>query len=400
MKNLLKKIAALVLSASLLVMPGEALAQFAPGPPGTGTGTVTSVGLAMPSIFTVSSSPVITVGTLTATLNSAAQNAFFAGPIGASGTPTFRSIGAADLPGSGIVTGGVITGTFPALTIGASQIVTGMIGAGAVATNQMALMPDATIHSNISGVSAVPSNNTITAVLDKQLGSTNGNIPVRTAGVWTSATPQSTIPAASLTGSQLVNATVTTTQIAPAAITTAQLATPAASGASMVLLGSVTGSGLTDLHLNGLMSSTYDAYKLIFTAIAPSTATALPVIQWGNGGTYVVGTAYAYGAWVVNVAGTTAAVNSASSGGIALSNGLPTTATLPMSGSAEFSGISNASIYKPVNFSTRWSDGTTWASSNGVGLYGGATTAFTDVRLTMTAGNISGTLYLYGIRPN
>ena len=61
-------------------------------------GTVTSVGLSMPSIFTVSNSPVTTSGTLTATLNSQSQNLVFASPNGSSGTPTFRSLVIADLP--------------------------------------------------------------------------------------------------------------------------------------------------------------------------------------------------------------------------------------------------------------------------------------------------------------
>lgn len=63
-----------------------------------GGGSVTSVALAMPSIFTVSGSPVTTSGTLTATLNSQAANTFLAAPDGASGTPTFRTIVAADIP--------------------------------------------------------------------------------------------------------------------------------------------------------------------------------------------------------------------------------------------------------------------------------------------------------------
>ncbi len=63
-----------------------------------GGGSVTSVALAMPSIFTVSGSPVTTSGTLTATLNSQAANTFLAAPNGASGTPTFRTIVAADIP--------------------------------------------------------------------------------------------------------------------------------------------------------------------------------------------------------------------------------------------------------------------------------------------------------------
>jgi len=61
-------------------------------------GSVTSVGLSMPSIFTVSNSPITGSGTLTATFNSQSANTFFASPNGSSGVPSFRSIVAADIP--------------------------------------------------------------------------------------------------------------------------------------------------------------------------------------------------------------------------------------------------------------------------------------------------------------
>ena len=63
-----------------------------------GTGTVTSVGLSLPAIFTVSGSPVTTTGTLTAALASQTANYFFAAPNGSAGAPTFRAIVAADVP--------------------------------------------------------------------------------------------------------------------------------------------------------------------------------------------------------------------------------------------------------------------------------------------------------------
>lgn len=62
------------------------------------SGTVTSVGLSLPGIFTVSGSPVTTSGTLTGTLASQAANQVFASPNGSAGTPAFRSLVAADLP--------------------------------------------------------------------------------------------------------------------------------------------------------------------------------------------------------------------------------------------------------------------------------------------------------------
>lgn len=56
------------------------------------TGTVTSVALSLPSIFTVSGSPVTNSGTLSASLNSQAQNLVLASPTGSGGTPAFRSL--------------------------------------------------------------------------------------------------------------------------------------------------------------------------------------------------------------------------------------------------------------------------------------------------------------------
>ena len=61
-------------------------------------GTVTSVGLSLPSQFTVSNSPVTGSGTLTGTWASATANYVFAGPSAAAGTPTFRALIADDIP--------------------------------------------------------------------------------------------------------------------------------------------------------------------------------------------------------------------------------------------------------------------------------------------------------------
>jgi hypothetical protein len=57
------------------------------------SGGVTSVALALPSIFTVSGSPVTTTGTLTGTLVTQANNLVFAGPTtGGPSTPAFRAL--------------------------------------------------------------------------------------------------------------------------------------------------------------------------------------------------------------------------------------------------------------------------------------------------------------------
>lgn len=96
-----------------------------------GTGTVTSVGLSLPAIFTVSGSPVTTTGTLTAVLASQTANYFFAAPDGSAGAPTFRAIVAADVP------------TLNQNTTGTASNVTGIVavanGGSGQATAQLAM---------------------------------------------------------------------------------------------------------------------------------------------------------------------------------------------------------------------------------------------------------------------
>lgn len=62
-------------------------------------GTVTSVGLSLPSIFTVGSTPITSSGTLTGTLTTQNANLVFAGPVtGSASTPGFRTLALADIP--------------------------------------------------------------------------------------------------------------------------------------------------------------------------------------------------------------------------------------------------------------------------------------------------------------
>ena len=80
--------------------------QFAWTTLGGGSGTVTSVAMTVPSIFSLSGSPITTSGTLAVTLASQTANFVFAAPDGSSGTPTFRALVAADLPVVTIAKGG------------------------------------------------------------------------------------------------------------------------------------------------------------------------------------------------------------------------------------------------------------------------------------------------------
>jgi hypothetical protein len=78
------------------------------------SGTVTSVGLSMPSIFSVSNSPVSSTGTLTVALANQNAKKFFAGPTNGNGanTPTFRDMTKEDVPAlNGVVVLTTATGT-------------------------------------------------------------------------------------------------------------------------------------------------------------------------------------------------------------------------------------------------------------------------------------------------
>jgi hypothetical protein len=68
----------------------------------TGGGSVSSVGLTMPAIFSVSGSPITTSGTLGVTYVTQSANTIFAGPTsGGVSAPAFRSLVTADFPASG-----------------------------------------------------------------------------------------------------------------------------------------------------------------------------------------------------------------------------------------------------------------------------------------------------------
>lgn len=66
---------------------------------GYGPGTVTSVALSLPNLFSVSGSPVTSSGTLSASLATQTANYILAGPTtGSAAAPTFRALVAGDIP--------------------------------------------------------------------------------------------------------------------------------------------------------------------------------------------------------------------------------------------------------------------------------------------------------------
>jgi hypothetical protein len=62
-----------------------------------GSGTVTSAGLTMPSMFNVTGSPITTAGTIGITMAAQAAGTVLAAPAAATGTPSFRQLAASDI---------------------------------------------------------------------------------------------------------------------------------------------------------------------------------------------------------------------------------------------------------------------------------------------------------------
>lgn len=116
-------------------------------------GTVTSVGLSLPAIFTVTGTPVTGAGTLTATYASQSANLFLASPNGASGAPAMRALVAADLP-SAITsnTSGTAAGLSATLAVGSGGTGATTANAARVAINQgvVVLTPGTTVATDAS----------------------------------------------------------------------------------------------------------------------------------------------------------------------------------------------------------------------------------------------------------
>jgi len=170
-----------------------------------GQGTVTSVGLALPSDFRVSGSPVTTTGTLTAAWNAVVANVVFAGPAsGSDDQPAFRQLVSADLPdpGAGLKGGvqafsapshsfltGIGTDAVPtAAQPSASDLTNGTTGSGALvlATSPALVSPNLGTPSaiNLSNATDLPS----TALPDVVTAGTNTKLTYDAKGRITAGT--------------------------------------------------------------------------------------------------------------------------------------------------------------------------------------------------------------------
>src|ERR1017187_4709404 len=195
----------------------------------SGSGTVTSVGLTLPNIFSVSGSPVTTTGSLTATLATQAANLVFAGPTtGADAAPTFRLLVAADIPALPYGTG----------TVTSVSVVSANGFAGTVAT--ATTTPAITLTTTITGI--LSGNGTAISA-----ASTTGSGSVVLATSPTLVTPALGTPSA-LVGT---NITGTAAGLTAGTVTTnANLTGVVTSVGNTTSFGSSTGSGAVVLAIS------------------------------------------------------------------------------------------------------------------------------------------------------
>ena len=104
-----KFLIAVVIAMVIALLPIGIMGAITNQSSGSG-GTVTSVGLSLPSEITVSNSPVTSSGNLTGVWASETAKTFLAAPNAANGTPSFRTIAASDIPTLNQSTSGTAAG--------------------------------------------------------------------------------------------------------------------------------------------------------------------------------------------------------------------------------------------------------------------------------------------------
>lgn len=310
---------------------------------GGGGGTVTSVALTVPSILSVSGSPITTSGTLAVTFATQSANVVFAGPTsGAAAVPTFRALVAADVPTLNQNT----TGSAASLTTARNIAITG----------------DLAWNVNFDG---------------------SGNV-----------TAAGTLANSGVTAASYTYSTIT--------VDAKGRVTAASSGPApgLVLLEEHTASSSASLNFTTAISSTYDEYVIEFVNIIPATNAVNFWMRMSTdgGSTYDSGTNYSYiVAYFNRFGGALAGVDSGGTKILLAGSAIDNTSTAGVTGKISLFSPGSTSLRKNIV-------GQLGIITSGVveveqcsGWYQ-STTAVNAFQFLFSSGNISsGTIRVYGL---
>ena len=256
-------------------------------------GTVTSVALSLPSIFTVSGSPVTGTGTLTGTFNTQTANYVFAGPTtGAAATPTFRALVSADIPSLSYVssiTSSTLTvaGTSSIPTI---NLTSGIVTAGT--TGSATLIPVVTVdtYGRVTSITtAANPQGTVTSVAALTLGTTGTDLSSTVANGTTTPVITLNVPTASASNRGALSAADWTTfNNKGSGSVTSVSGTGTVNG--ITLTGTVTSSG--SLTLGGTLGSIANSQLSNSTISGVSLGGNLFSLTAGTGVSFSAGTTY------------------------------------------------------------------------------------------------------------
>lgn len=235
----------------------------------TGTGSVTSVGMTVPSFLSVAGSPITTAGSLDVTLATQVMNTIFAGPTaGADATPAFRALVAADIPSlpASIITSGTLAVARGGTNLGSgtSGGILGYTAAGVLASS-VALTASALVLGGGAGATPTPmgSLGTTTTVLHGNAAGAptfaavsltadvSGTLPFTSGGFGIATATSGGIPYFSSS----------TTVASSAALTASRIVLGGGAGAAPTVLGSL-GTTTTVLHGNAAGAPTFGAVSL------------------------------------------------------------------------------------------------------------------------------------------
>jgi len=269
-------------NGSCLVYDGT---TWEPGSCSSGSGTVTSVAATVPSILSVTGSPITTSGTLALSLATQTANTVFAGPTtGSAATPTFRSLVSADIPANAANTSGN-AGTATALAANGTNCSAGSYPLGVDASGNA---EGCTVASGGSG--------TVTSVSVATANGVSGSVATATTTPAISLTlgaitPTSVAAGGTVTGSNLsgTNTGDQTTITGNAGTATALAANPANCSAGTLPRGvdaSGAGEGCAAVALASEVTGTLANSST--TATALNTASA--IVARDGSGNFAAGT--------------------------------------------------------------------------------------------------------------